>query len=201
MSLVNKTTGESARDEAQKALLFFSQPNNSTPPSEPQILTWQTISHLNKLELENSVLKESLSRQSQQMTALIEQQNQSCQKIDAALVSIRQFVNDCNQQVNRLSDSNRQLQSGIDRAMTRAADTLSHSTERALIQVESEVNRKSVAYITQMENAVKRVLTSFRHTEEQMDGFTIRHFWLMVVLFGSVLGHLIGCIHWILTLF
>ena len=129
MSLVNKTTGESARNEAQKALLSSSQPSSSTPHNEPQVLTWQTISHLNKLELENSVLKESLSRQSQQMNALIEQQNQSCQRIDAALDSVRQFVSDCGEQVSRLSDSNRQLQSGIDRAMTRAADTLSHSTE------------------------------------------------------------------------
>jgi ElaB/YqjD/DUF883 family membrane-anchored ribosome-binding protein len=163
-------------------------------------LTWQTISHLNKLELENSVLKESLSRQSQQMNALIVQQNLYCQKIDAALDSVRQFVNDCGEQVSRLSDSNRQLQSGIDRAMTRAADTLSHSTERALIQVESEVNRKSVAYITQMENAVKRALASFRHAEARLDDFTNRHFWLTVVVCCSVLGHLIGCIQWILTL-
>lgn len=200
MSLVNKTTGESARDEAQKALLSSSQPSSSTPHNEPQVLTWQTISHLNKLELENSVLKESLSRQSQQMNALVEQQNQSCQRIDAALDSVRQFVSDCGEHVSRLSDSNRQLQSGIDRAMTRAADTLSHSTERALIQVESEVNRKSVAYITQMENAVKRALASFRHAEAQLDDFTSKHFWLMVVLFGSVVGHLIGCIQWILTL-
>ena len=200
MSLVNKTTGESARDEAQKALLSCSQPSSSTPPSEPQVLTWQTISHLNKLELENSVLKESLSRQSQQMNALIEQQNQSCQRIDAALDSVRQFVSDCGEQVSRLNDSNRQLQSGIDRAMTRAADTLSHSTERALIQVESEVNRKSVAYITQMENAVKRALASFRHAEARLDDFTSRHFWLTVAMCGSVVGHLIGCIQWILTL-
>lgn len=201
MALTNRTTGESARDEAQKAQLSSSQTDSSTPQNAPQILSWQTINHLNKLELENSVLKESLNLHSQQMTALMEQQNQSCQKINAALVSIRQFVNDCNRQVISLTNSNRQLQNGINAAMTRAAETLSHSAELALGQVESEVNRKSVAYITQMEAAVKRVLTSFLRTEEQLNSFTRRHFWLMVAVVGSMVGNLIGCIHWILTFF
>ena len=40
------------------------------------VLTWQTINKLNKLELENSLLKESLSNLTVQMSALKQEQKQ-----------------------------------------------------------------------------------------------------------------------------
>ena len=199
MALVNRTTGESARVEAERAL---SSPTTSSPPqNEPQVLSWQTLNHLNKLELENSLLKQSLTELQGEMNRLTEQQNSAIQQMDAKLESVSRFVSDCTGQVNRLSDSNRQLQNGIDTAMTRAARELNQGQLAALVEAEGKLHRVSLSCIHRMEQETKQAIASFQDSASTIRQFTSTHVWLMVVLYGSLIGNLAGCIYWIVTLF
>ena len=199
MALVNRTTGESARVEAERAL---SSPTTSSPPqNEPQVLSWQTLNHLNKLELENSLLKQSLTELQGEMNRLTEQQTSAIQQMNTTLESVSRFVNDCSGQVNRLSDSNRQLQSGIDTAMNRAVRELNQGTVQTLMEAESTVHRVSVSYIHRMEQETKQAIASFHDAESTIRQFTSTHVWLMVALYGSLIGNLAGCIYWFITLF
>ena len=201
MALMNRTTGESSRDEAQRMQTLSSSRPDSPQPGEPQVLSWQTLNHLNKLELENSLLKQSLTELQGQMDRLTQEQNRALERMERGMTDLHQFVSDCAGQVSSLSSSNRQLQNSIDAAMRKAARELNQGATQAILDAEDKVSRVSVACVTRMEGETKQALHAFRRTEAAMQQFTERRFWQMAALYGSIAGNLICCIHWLLTIF
>lgn len=225
MALMNRTTGESARDEASKAQHLFSASRNSPPPpsfpergsalltsnvseqtshsQEPDkmVLTWQTINKLNKLELENSLLKETLASLTVQMTALKEEQKQFFQMAETTMSRLDLSVSDFNGRIDSLSAANRQLQRGINAAMSRASDQMLERYNETLDTAKLDLANRSASYISQLENISRRASKTFEAAEKRVLGFTERHVWLTLAFCGSLVGHLIGCIQWIQTLF
>ena len=225
MALMNKTTGESARSEASKAQRLLSQQKPSTPPpSFPErgsalltsdvseqtshsqgpdklILTWETINQLNKLELENSLLKESLSSLTKQMTALEVEQKQFFQMAETTMNRLDQSVSDFDGRIDSLSAANRQLQRGINAAMNRASDEMVQTVSVTLHQAQSDLFRKSEGYVSQLEAITSRATRTFTSLEHQIRGFAQEHLWLTLAFYGSLIGHLIGCIQWISKFF
>gem|GEM_PF-6517094 len=218
MALMNRTTGESARNEASKAQHLFSASRNSPPPlvspeqglppmsnnaPEPDklVLTWQTINKLNKLELENSLLKESLSSLTVQMTALKEEQKQFFQMAETTMSRLDLSVSDFNGRIDSLSAANRQLQRGINAAMSRASDQMLTQYIETLDTAKLDLANRSASYISQLENISRRATKTFEVAEKRVLCFTERHVWLTLAFCGSLIGHLIGCIQWIQTLF
>ena len=222
MALMNRTTGENSRDEASKAQHLFSAPRNCPPPplsfqergstlltsdvleqtshsQEPDklVLTWQTINKLNKLELENSLLKESLSSLTAQMTALKEEQKQFFQMAETTMNRLDLSVSDFNGRIDSLSAANRQLQRGINAAMSRASDEIVQTVSLTLHQAQSDLSKKSEGYVSRMEAITSRATRTFTGLEHQIRGFAQEHLWLTLAFYGSLIGHLIGCIQWI----
>ena len=213
MALMNKTTGESARSEASKAQRLLSQQKPlEPPPNSPEqtcelpepgklVLTWQTINKLNKLELENSLLKESLSRLMVQMTALKEDQKQFFQMAETTMSRLDLSVSDFNGRIDSLSAANRQLQRGINAAMSRASDQMLEQYTETLDTAKLDLANRSASYISQLETISRRATKTFEGAEKRVMGFTERHVWLTLAFCGSLIGHLIGCVQWIQTLF
>ena len=221
MALMNRTTGESARDEASKAQFLLSQQKPSALPlsfqergstlltsdvleqtshsQEPDklVLTWQTINKLNKLELENSLLKESLSSLTVQMTALKEEQKQFFQMAETTMNRLDLSVSDFNGRIDSLSAANRQLQRGINAAMSRASDQMLAQYAETLDTAKLDLANRSASYISQLENISRRATKTFEVAEKRVLCFTERHVWLTLAFCGSLVGHLIGCIQWI----
>lgn len=225
MAWMNRTTGESARDEANKAQFLLSQQKPSALPlsfqergstlltsdvleqtshsQEPDklVLTWQTINKLNKLELENSLLKESLSSLTVQMTALKEEQKQFFQMAETTMSRLDLSVSDFDRHVGNLTDANRQLRSSMNAAMNRVSDQMLEQYTETLDMAKLDLANRSSSYISQLENISRRAAKTFEAAEKRVLGFTERHVWLTLAFCGSLVGHLIGCIQWIQTLF
>ena len=225
MALPNRTTGGNSRDEANRAQHLFSPPKNSAPPPsslergstlinpsmpeptstppEPDrmVLTWQTINRMNKLELENSLLKESLSSLTVQMSALKEEQKQFFQMAETTMNRLDQSVKDFDGRIGSLSVANRQLQLSMNTAMNRAADQMLERYNVTLDTTKLDLANKSASYISQLENISRRATKTFEAAEKRVLNFTDRHIWLTLAFCGALIGHLIGCIQWIQTLF
>lgn len=209
MALTNRTTGESARDEATRAQLLLSQQKPSAPPpSSPKqiseqmepdklILTWETINQLNKLELENSLLKESLSSLTKQMTALEMEQKQFFQMAETTMSCLNQSMKDFDRRIDSLSAANRQLQRGINAAMNRVSDEMVQTVSVTLYRTQSDLSKKSEGYVSRMEAITSSATKTFTSLEHQIRGFAQEHLWLTLAFYGSLIGHLIGCIQWI----
>ena len=52
-----------------------------------------------------------------------------------------------------------------------------------------------------MEAITSRATRTFTSLEHQIKGFAQEHLWLTLAFYGSLIGHLIGCIQWISKLF
>ena len=85
--------------------------------------------------------------------------------------------------------------------MSRAVRELNQGTVHTLMEAESTVYRVSVSYIHRMEQETKQAIASFHDAESTIRQFSSTHVWLMVVLYGSLIGNLAGCICWFITLF
>ena len=225
MALTNRTTGESARSEATRAQHLLSQQKPSMPPpsfpergsvlltsdvseqtshsQEPDklILTRETINQLNKLELENSLLKESLSSLTRQMTALEVEQKQFFQMAETTMSRLDQSVSDFDGRIGSLNVANRQLQLSINAAMNRASDEMVQTVSVTLHRAQSDLSKKSEGYVSRLEAITSRATRTFTSLEHQIRGFALEHLWLTLAFCGSLIGHLIGCIQWISKLF
>ena len=165
------------------------------------VLTWQTINRMNKLELENSLLKESLSSLTVQMSALKEEQKQFFQMAETTMNRLDQSVKDFDGRIGSLSVANRQLQLSMNTAMNRAADQMLERYNVTLDTTKLDLANKSASYISQLENISRRATKTFEAAEKRVLNFTDRHIWLTLAFCGALIGHLIGCIQWIQTLF
>jgi exonuclease VII small subunit len=175
--------------------------SKNAPEPDKMVLTWQTINKLNKLELENSLLKETLASLTVQMTALKEEQKQFFQMAETTMSRLDLSVSDFNGRIDSLSAANRQLQRGINAAMSRASDQMLEQYTKTLDTAKLDLANRSASYISQLENISRRASKTFEAAEKRVLGFTERHVWLTLAFCGSLVGHLIGCIQWIQTLF
>ena len=213
MALMNRTTGESARDEASRAQHLLSQqkpsplppnsPEQTPDPPEPDriVLTWQTINRMNKLELENSLLKESLASLTEQMAALEKEQKRFFQTAEVTINLLNQCVNNFDGRIDSLSDGNHLLQNGINAAMNRVADQMMGSVNDTMGRAELELARKSACYVSQLEDVSKGAVSALERAEQQVKGIAQRNIWLTVTFYAALIVNIIGCIQWIQTLF
>lgn len=213
MALPNRTTGGNSRDEANRAQHLLSQqkpsplppnsPEQTSDPPEPDrmVLTWQTINRMNKLELENSLLKESLASLTKQMAALEEEQKRFFQTAEVTINLLNQCVNNFDGRIDSLSIANRQLQLSINAAMNRVSDEIILSVNDTLGRAQLDLARKSACYVSQLESVSKGAVSAFERTEQQIQSITQRNLWLTVTFYVALICNLIGCIQWIQTLF
>lgn len=213
MALTNRTTGGNSRDEADRAQHLLSQqkpsplppnsPEQTPDPPEPDriVLTWQTINRMNKLELENSLLKESLSSLTVQMTALEEEQKQFFRMAETTMNRLDQSVKDFDGRIGSLSDGNHLLQNGINAAMNRVADQMMVSVNDTMGRAELELARKSACYVSQLESVSKGAVSALERAKQQLKGIAQRNLWLTVTFYTALIVNIIGCIQWIQTLF
>ena len=165
------------------------------------VLTWQTINRMNKLELENSLLKESLSSLTVQMTALEEEQKRFFQMAETTMSRLDQSVKDFDGRIGSLSVANRQLQLSMNAAMNRASDQMVVSVNDTLGRAQLDLARKSDGYLSRLEAITSRATKTFTNVDHQIRGFAQQHLWLSITFYAALIGHLIGCIQWIQTLF
>lgn len=212
MALVNRTTGETSRTEAQRVSSVspsvpqtLTPPQNSSPETEKQILSWQTIAHMNKLELENSVLKESLAQLRQEMNELEEKQNRYFQSVNETLSSIDHSLSDYGLQVNLLQNSNEQLSGSLNasvgEAMNHVYNRIDQSVKFDLGFCVEGLEQKIKAHLKEMEALSKSATKQYEKSMTTLQTVSNEKQTLIYLFAASLVGHLIGCIQWLSSFF
>lgn len=212
MALVNRNTGETSRTEAQRALsTSLSVPQTSTPPQSSstevseQVLSWQTINHMNKLEVENSVLKKSLTELRQEMNALEEKQNLYFKRVNETLGRVDQSLSGYDLQIARLESSNEQLSgslnSSVNDAMSRVYNNIHQTVKVDLGFCIENLERKIKAHLNKLEELSKRATNQYEKSMNTLQTVSNNNQTLVYLFLASLAGHLIGCIQWIASFF
>lgn len=209
MALVNRTTGETSRTEAQRALsTSLSVPQTSTPPqdslpseTEKLIISWATINRMNQQQSENTLLKQTLCELRQEMNALEEKQMEQRIRLEEAAKNLHRSVNACEMLVRKLENSNQQLRSGIDEAMSKAGEQIKADTKDMLGQAQCDLAAQSKKYINHLERITNEAKNCFKNTESVIHTFMNDHQTLWYVFLATLICQVVNTINWIAGFF
>lgn len=209
MALVNRTTGETSRTEAQRALsTSLSVPQTSTPPqnslpseTENLIISWATITRMNQEHSENTLLKQTLCELRQEMNALEEKQMEQSIRLEETAKNLHCSVNACEMLVRKLENSNQQLQNGIDEAMNKGGEQIKTDTKDMLGQAQRDLAAQSKKYINHLERITNEAKNTFKNTESVIHVFMNDHQGLWYVFLATLVCQIVNTINWIAGFF